>query len=75
MLRRLLKQAEWPTLASVVIGGCGTYLDVPGDFRPLSDITSESVVRIYAAPIPVFAPIAVHTWTIVRSAESDTFDR
>ena len=62
-----------------MIAGCMGNLPVPdqGRFAPLESLQSsgEAVVRLYAAPLPGIAAIAIHPWFVVKRADSTTFHR
>jgi len=65
--------------ALVSSSGCFGGGDIPdqSQFAPLDELaTSQSAVaRVYAAPIPFIAPIAVHCWFVVKPAGSQSLQR
>ena len=62
-----------------MIAGCmgGTAVPDQDRFEPLESLRSsgEAVVRLYAAPLPGIAAIAIHPWFVVKRADSTTFHR
>jgi hypothetical protein len=69
-------------LCTLFIGfmtGCFFDPTIPDQsaYKPLSTLTvsNEAVARVYAAAPPFFGPSVLHTWFVVKSADSDHFDR
>ena len=46
-------------------------------YKPLSElaVSDQAVARVYAAAPPFLGPVVVHTWFVVKSANSEEFDR
>lgn len=76
---------KWPvclfSCVLVVAGLTGCFFDptLPDQrsYKPLSElsVTGEEVARVYAAAPPFFGPSILHTWLVVKPADSDHFDR
>jgi hypothetical protein len=68
---------------SVIFAGfmTGCFFDptIPdqSSYKPLSKLTvvDEAVARVYAAAPPFFGPSVLHTWFVVKSADSSQFNR
>jgi hypothetical protein len=62
----------------LVVTGCipPTPLDLP-EFASLDELamSGQAIARVYGAPIPMIEQIAIHTWFVVKTAESETFTR
>lgn len=61
---------------ATVASGC---IQVPDqqEYAPLYTLLddSESIVRLYCAPVPGYEDIATHPWFVVKRAGADHFDR
>jgi len=84
-IQRYLKQRSqrhWAYLLvplSVLFAGC--YGDPPmpdqSQFKPLAELkhNGEAIVRLYGCPLPLAGDMGVHTWLVVKRADSARFDR
>lgn len=65
--------------AIALVCGCFAEASIPDQeqFAPLSELETSglAVARVYAAPIPRIESIAVHCWFVIKSADSQAFDR
>ena len=65
--------------AIALVCGCFAEASIPDQeqFAPLSELETSglAVARVYAAPIPRIESIAVHCWFVIKSTDSQSFDR
>lgn len=61
----------------LMVGCCSGQAPDQAQFAPLSGLadSNQALIRVYGAPIPLLAPLAIHTWFVTKQAEEDTFHR
>jgi hypothetical protein len=64
---------------TALTSGCYYELEVPdqNQFKSVDEIaeSDQAVARVYAATLPGLGALAIHSWVLVKSADSHEFDR